>query len=117
MKPRCHARNSVRRWKGKLEDYVPIHDWMDQSKAHHADMRHRALFHSSFGCYLVEQFFGPILVNSDGIHVSTRDIAEQHVLEDLGRIPSVSDYLNNMTLQPWMGGKTDKRTRKKVIPL
>ena len=33
-----------------------------------------------------------------------RDIAEQHVLEDLGFIPSLNDWLKEMTPQPWMAG-------------
>ena len=109
MKPHLHANASVKRWQGVREDYLPIHEWMDQSKAHFADMRHRALLHSSFGIYLCEQVFGTLIINSSGKEVSVRDIAEQHVLEDLGRIPPVSDYLNNMTFQTWMGGKRKKK--------
>ena len=33
-----------------------------------------------------------------------RDVAEQHVLEDLGWIPSLSDWLREMPPQPWMAG-------------
>ena len=32
----------------------------------------------------------------DGREVFVRDIAEQHVLEDLGHIPSLSDWLREM---------------------
>lgn len=117
MKPRNHARNSVRRWRGVINDYLPIHNFIDSSKAHVADMRHRALFHHSFGCYIVEQVFGHTIINNDGIAVSTRDVAEQHILDDLGVIPSVSDYLYNMTLQNWMGGKDKRKRKKEVIPL
>lgn len=118
MKPYLHARNSVKKWGGVPEDYLKLHDWFDQSKAHHADMRHRALLHSSFGIYLLEQVFGTYITNSDGIKVQTRDIGEQHVLEDLGKIPCVSDYLNNMTLQPWMGGvEWSNRPKRKIITI
>lgn len=34
--------------------------------------------------------------------VPTRWIAEQHVLEDFGRIPTAADFLREMTVQPWM---------------
>ena len=90
---------------------------MDSSKAHFADMRHRALLHSSFGIYLLEQVFGTIIKNSDGIIVNVRDIGEQHVLEDLGTIPCVADYLKNMKLENWMGGLKDKTKKTKVILL
>lgn len=58
--------------------------------------------------------FGRTIVNSDGITVNVRDIGEQHVLEDMGTIPSVDNWLSNMTLQDWMGG-TDKK--KKVLEI
>ena len=109
MKPYYHARQSVRKWRGSIEDYLPLHDFLDSSKAHFADVRHRALLHSTFGIYLLEQVFGTYITNSDGIKVQTRDVGEQHVISDLGRIPPVADYLNNMQLQKWMGGPSRKK--------
>jgi hypothetical protein len=89
MKPYYHGRNSVKKWGGKPEDYQAIHDFIDHSKSHFADVRHRALLHSSFGIFLVEQIFGdrtvnekgeiikhPYITNSQGIKVQVRDIAE-----------------------------------------
>lgn len=113
MKPFRHARNSARRFGGKPQDYQAIHDFLDQTKAAHADMRHRAILHNSMGPFIVEQVFGATAKNSDGRTYSPRDVAEQHILEDLGTIPSVSDYLRNMQLQPWMGGRK-KRVRRWV---
>ena len=115
MKPHLHSRNSITRFGGKTSDYQRIHDFIDSSKAHFPDMRHRALLHSSFGIYLCEQVFGITFINSDGREISVRDVAERHVLEDLGRIPTVQDYLNNMELQPWMGGLEKKIRRFKII--
>lgn len=115
MKPYNHARNSVKKWKGKVDDYMPLHNFMDSSKAHFADMRHRALLHSTFGIFLLEEVFGATITNSDGITISVRDVGEQHVLEDLGKIPCVADYLNNMKLENWMGGPKNKRPIKKTI--
>ena len=48
MKPWIHAENSVKKFGGIPEDYLKIHDWFDQTKAHFPDMRHRAILHSSF---------------------------------------------------------------------
>lgn len=107
-KPFVHARSSAKKWGGVPEDYVAIHDWFDQTKSHFPDVRHRALLHSSFGIYLAEQVFGHNIINSAGKAVSVRDVGEQHVLEDLGAIPTVQDYLSRMTLQPWMGGPSRK---------
>lgn len=111
MKPYCHARNSVKKYGGAIEDYLPLHNFLDSSKAHVADMRHRAILHSSFGCYLAEQVLGVYFSNSDGSTVQIRDLAEDHILEDMGKIPSVKDYLDDMPFYDWLGGP--KRTTKK----
>lgn len=117
MKPFRHARNSARHFGGKPEDYIPIHDFLDQSKMTVADMRHRALFHNTLGPYLVEQMFGKVAKNSAGRSYSPRDVAEQHIFEDLGTIPPVSAYLNNMALQAWMGGPRRKKPWRKKMAI
>lgn len=104
-KPLIHARSSVRRWGGTEEDYLPIHEKMDTTKMAHAEVTHRCVFHSAFGIYLIEELFGRTITNSDGKEVHVRDIAEQHVLEDLGFIPSLSDWLKEMPAKPWMAGQ------------
>lgn len=112
MKPLLHAKLSVKAHGGTVEDYLPIHNFIDSSKATHPDVRHRAILHSAFGCYIVEQVFGVYITLGCGKLVSTRDIAEEHIIQDLGFIPTVEHYLNNMTIQPWMSG-TERRNRKK----
>ena len=104
-KPLIHARSSVKRWGGKPEDYLAIHEKMDSTKMAHDEVTHRCVFHSAFGIYLIEELFGRTLTNSDGREVHVRDVAEQHVLEDLGFIPSLSDLLKEMPAQPWMAGQ------------
>lgn len=103
-KPIVHARNSARRWGGDPTDYLVIHEFMDSTKAHHASVRHRAVLHNSFGIYIAEMIFGRVLTNSVGREVHVRDVAEQHVLEDLGRIPSLDEWLKLLPLDPWMAG-------------
>jgi hypothetical protein len=99
-----HARSSAKKWGGKAEDYLAIHERMDSTKSAHAEVTHRCVFHSAFGIFVIEQIFGRTLTNSDGKEVFVRDVAEQHVLEDLGWIPSLSDWLREMPAQPWMAG-------------
>jgi hypothetical protein len=99
-----HARSSARKFGGKPEDYLAIHERMDSSKSAHAEVSHRCVFHSAFGIFIIEDIFGRTITNSDGKEVFVRDIAEQHVLEDLGFIPSLSDWLREMPAQPWMAG-------------
>lgn len=105
MKPYLHGEVSVRKWGGKPEDYQGIHDFLDSSKAHFPDMRHRAILHSSFGVFIAEKVFGINITNSAGRLVSVRDIAEQHVIDDMGTIPTVQDYLTGLPLYDWLGGK------------
>lgn len=104
-KPLVHARNSAAKFGGTADDYLAIHDKMDSTKMAHADVSHRCVFHSSLGVFLIEELFGRTLVNSDGNEVSVREVAEQHVVEDLGFIPSLSDWMHEMTIQPWMIGQ------------
>jgi hypothetical protein len=104
LKPYLHAKSSAKKWGGVPEDYLPLHDFLDSSKAAHASVKHRAVLHSAFGIYLAERVFGHNITNSQGRQVSVRDVAEQHVLEDLGTIPSLDDWLKCMTIEAWMGG-------------
>lgn len=83
---------------------MPLHDFIDGSKVAMPDLRHRAALHHAFGCFVVERVFGHTIVNSDGREVSTRDVAEQHIIEDLGFLPSLEDYLDELPLSKWHGG-------------
>lgn len=117
MKPLNHARNSVKKWSGVVEDYIPIHNFFDSTKANYADMKHRAILHSTFGIFLVEKVFGTYITNSDGRRVSVRDIGEQHVLEDLGTIPTMERWLRNMPREDWMyGTRRGKSGKTRHIP-
>jgi hypothetical protein len=103
--PYHHAISSARKWGGEPEDYQKIHDWFDESKAHMADFRHRALRHHTEGIFMAEKIFGVTIVNSAGRVVPVRYIGEQHVKEDLGRIPTVADWLSNIKTEGWMLGR------------
>ena len=83
---------------------------MDSTKSAVPDVRHRAILHSAFGCFITEQVFGTNITNSKGKEVSVRDIAEDHIMEDLGFIPSMDKWLEGMPIEEWMGGKGKKTT-------
>lgn len=107
-KPYIHACSSARKFGGKPEDYMDIHNLMDSSKAAMADNRHRALTHNVwFVSVILERIFGSTFVNSDGQTVSVRDVAEQHILEDYGGrfIPTAQDFLQDIPFQDWMNGR------------
>jgi len=102
--PYHHALSSVKKWGGKPKDYQAIHDWFDESKSHVADFRHRALRHHAEGIFMAEKIFGSTITNSAGRVVPVRYVGEQHVNEDLGRIPTVADWLLNIRPESWMLG-------------
>jgi len=54
---------------------------------------------------MLETFFGTTIMNSADRVVPVRFIGEQHVLEDLGRIPTLADWLGRIQPEPWMLGK------------
>lgn len=138
MKPFVHAKLSVRKYGGKVKDYIDIHNFLDISKMSHPDMRHRAILHNSLGPFIAEKIFGidydklneykekfgwseeevsaiedilyssrtdssTCLINSDGEKVSVRRVTEDHIKEDMGKIPSVSDYLNHLPMLEMLG--------------
>ena len=112
MKPHLHSKNSAKKYGGQPEEYQHIHDWIDQTKMCLPDMRHRALLHSAFGVFLLEQVFGKTMTNSVGKVVSIRDLGEDHVLEDLGFIPTVERWFKNMPMEDWMSGTRRKQVHK-----
>ena len=115
MKPLKHAHISSKKFGGSPEDYQEIHDFMDHTKQNVPDVRHRMLLHNSWGIYLAEKVFGTYITNSSGTKVSVRDIAEQHVLDDLGFIPTLEKCLESMELEQWMGGPKVKNYKMTLI--
>jgi hypothetical protein len=98
-----HAQSSVRKFGGEPEDYLPLHNWFDESKSHVADFRHRALRHHSEGIFMLERFFGVTITNSAGRSIPVRLIGEQHVMEDMGgAIPSFADWARAIQPARWM---------------
>jgi len=100
--PYHHALSSIKKWGGSVTDYLPIHSWFDESKQMFNDPRHRALRHHSEGIFLAERLFGTTITNSDGKVIPCRWIGEQHVSEDLARVPTAQDWLQHLVAQPWM---------------
>lgn len=119
MKPLQHAKISAKKHGGQWEDYIDIHEFFDQTKAHIPDMRHRAILHNSLGIYIARQVFGEVRTNSAGREYSVRDIGEDHVLEDLGTIPSLASIIECIDTKhlKWLGGlPKNKRTLVTKIP-
>lgn len=102
MHPYHHALSSVKKFGGVVEDYIEIHSWFDETKSAFGDCRHRAMRHHSEGIFWCEEKFGITIKNSNGKIIPVRAIGEQHVIEDMGRIPSLSEWLSCMKQEIWM---------------
>ncbi len=116
-----HAQSAAKKYGGIPEDYIDIESWIDSSKSIIGDIRHRSIYHHTLGIFLAEKLFGTtITVAKDSNHpreVPVRLIAELHIMQDLGFIPSPQDYIDNMELKQWMGGPIRKeRSIAEVFP-
>jgi hypothetical protein len=108
-----HAQSAARKWGGEPDDYIAIEEFIDSSKKLIGDVRHRSMYHHTAGVWLCQEIFGrTIAVGERGIQVPVRLIAERHVLEDLGWLPSPKDYIDGMVIKPWMSG-----AQRKDLPL
>ena len=111
MKSYNHCKSSIKYFGGRWLDYHDIHSWFDETKDYYADIRHRALRHHTQGIKECEKKFGIYIINSDNKEVPVRSIAEQHIREDLGYIPSVQDWLKEIKPKSWMAS-TKKNIKK-----
>jgi hypothetical protein len=103
--PLIHSRSSVKRWGGKVEDYIEIHKFLDSPKSCMNNNTSRMLTHNTWFIYeVIPKVFGYNITNSENKSVDTVDIAMLHVSEDFRHrfIPTPQDYLKNIVLQPWM---------------
>jgi hypothetical protein len=103
-----HAKSSARKFGGKPEEYLHIHKWFDASRMFLQDWRHRALRHHTVGIQDAVALFGETLTLECGKEVPVLYIGEQHVLEDLGQIPTPGDWLQFIKIEKWMGAKAQK---------
>jgi len=120
MHPYYHALSSARKFGGGWSDYLEIHSWFDATKALFGDARHRALRHHTAGIFWCEEEFGTVIdvVQNDVVkQVPVRLIAEQHVMEDMGFLPTPEWWLNQMKLAPEMNRVPVKSTDLGTSPI
>ena len=93
--PIIHSKSSVKKWGGKWEDYIHIHNWFDETKSWVGNTYHRMFRHHSEGIFECEKVFGVSFINSDGKTVYTRYVGEQHVKEDCNNyIPAAKEWVD-----------------------
>jgi len=91
MHPYHHALSSAKKHGGTWQHFIDIHKWFDETKSLFGDARHRALRHHTAGIFWCEDKEIPVRV-----------IAEQHVVEDMGFLPTPEWWLSQMKLTPAM---------------
>lgn len=95
----------MKRWGGKVEDYLAIHELIDSPKATMNNNSSRLLTHNTwFAYHIVPKIFGYNITNSDGRSVDVVDIAMLHIAEDFRMkfVPTLEDYLKHLTLPSWI---------------
>ena len=100
-----HSKSSMKRWGGKVEDYLELHELLDSPKSTMNNNTGRMMTHNTWFAYtIIPKIFGYNIINSDGKSVDTVDIAMLHISEDyMGRfIPTPQDFLKHMEVQAWM---------------
>jgi len=103
--PLIHSKSSVKRWGGKVEDYLPIHELNDSPKMTMNNNSARLMTHNTwFAYHIIPKIFGYNITNSDGKSVDCVDIAMLHIAEDFRMkfVPTPQDYLKHLEVQPWM---------------
>jgi len=102
--PWKHSESTVHKWGGKPQDYIEIHNWLDETKQYTGNWTHRAFRHHAAGVQWGIERFGHAIRNSDGKMVPTKMIIEGHITEDCGFVPTVQDWAKiiGANPEPWM---------------
>lgn len=100
---------SAKAFGGSPEEYLSIHQTMIDVHPSHAG---KTIFHHAFGTFLIEDLFGVGFTNSAGRAVSTREIAEQHIIRNYRYIPTLEEWIIGIE-KPWMVGI--RKTRLLIV--
>lgn len=94
------TKESQSRWGGVPEDYLSIHEFLDER---YPRIANRLIpHHHSLGIFDCESIFGEVIHNSIGRPIPVRVIAEKHINDELGSIPPTLDLIQLIKPKPWM---------------
>jgi len=96
-----HAVSSANAFGGAPEDYHKFHQWMDRGRVGTDRLLHRMLAHHTQGIQDAIALFGDTITNSKGRQVPTSLLAHQHILEDLGFVPTLEHCLELLHCPRW----------------
>src|SRR5258708_4731399 len=98
---RYHAVMAARKFGGVAEDYLLLETWMDFTKSHIVDCRHRLFLHNAWGLFVAERIHGATVTRaSDGKTLPLRPLLEDHILQDFGKIPTLAQRLAQLAPEP-----------------
>lgn len=106
--------HSAQKWGGDWSDYQPLHQFLDWPRDHLPDSRHLRVLHNTWGIALAQQAFSLAYTRpSDGVALPLQTLVEEHILRELGTIPTLEACLEGISLTDWMCN----RARPIRIPL
>lgn len=91
---------SIKRFGGTADEHLPVHAFLDGEGTMDPIVAGLTRHHAA-GIFLAEEVFGTT-VTIQSRPVPTRYLAELHVNTEVGRIPSVNDWLKRISVQGWM---------------
>ena len=107
-----HAQFTAKKYGGEPKDYLSICQFLmryvHHAQTHHYDApkQYRLFTHHSQGVFDAEAVFGAVITNSRKKAIPTRYIAENLVKNELGIIPTVSMWLEDIAPSRWMSKGT-----------
>ncbi|EXL04892.1 DUF6915 family protein [Aquamicrobium defluvii] len=103
------ANASAARFGGDSSAYLELHAWFMETRNWSDGPEHLVFRHHAFGIFEAEARFGPVIALDNGKAVPTRVVAERHVQQVLGRVPSATDFLRRIKGERWMLQATSPR--------
>lgn len=96
-----HSLISVRKFGGDVEDYLPIHRFIDSSKLLVPNYKHRVLLHHTSAVTLCENHLETSVLKSG---VLIRDVVFEHLKEDFaGFCPTLRDWYDELKTDNELG--------------
>lgn len=108
------AAAAAAKWGGTADAYRRLIEWFDEPERRTGDRRAAFMLQNSFGLFLSERVFGPVIEVGKGRYVPVRDIGEALLLARHGTIPSLDGVLRCLELKSWMYPEPSGRLHDEV---
>lgn len=100
---------AVLKHSGTRADYQGLYEFFDLPSLSCSHDEANLVLENSFGIFLAESVFGPVLETSSGRRIPTRIVAEKFVCARRGYIPCPATLAGSVSLKEWMIGTNDTR--------